>query len=71
MVRSTSGNSKPPSAFQIPLRMCTVRIAVVITAAVSAVPSGVNSPDAIRKPPPTSPTSAGSLDRQPTLQNAD
>src|SRR5207244_3593328 len=32
-VRRTSGSSNPPSLFQIPLRTCTLRIAVVITAA--------------------------------------
>src|SRR5438105_407180 len=50
--------------------MCTLRIAVVMTAASSAVPSGVTRPEATRKPPPSSPRPArrtvGSPGRRPS-----
>ena len=37
IVSITSGNSIPPSLFQIPRRMCTLRIAVVINIGVTAI----------------------------------
>src|SRR4051812_16909184 len=49
-VSSTSGNSKPPSAAQIPFETCTLRIAVIITAPTRTVPTGVRSPAASEKP---------------------
>jgi len=70
-VSSTGGNSKPPSAAQIPFETCTLRIAVIITAPTRTVPTGVRSPAASEKPAATSAeparTAATTAGRMPRL----